>query len=231
MIICSILSSTLCILQDGCIAENQEEKTIVVNATNKTFVIRTTVDIVDPMPVSEYIQEYNMTKTGYVWRAINGSSYIDPDHEVVQWYACNTVLNETGLYYLNGDMVKAKFHPDFNYENEDHWMNADYYLSHNLTGDCEDFAIGIASILEAKGIPNMVVAISNRRDYGHSYLEYYFNGSYYICDFKHPQYQIRGTVQYAYSEVWMFNINHNYMTYYDDWYNIIYNKGRGEIIV
>ena len=153
---------------------------------NDTFIINDT--IIDPMPTSNYIRPYNMTKTGIVWRAINGSSYIDPDHEVVQWYARNTILNESGLYYLYGEMVLPQYYPDFAYENGDHWMNADYYLSHNLTGDCDDYAISIASILEAKGIQNMFVAITDSRNEFHHYVQYYYNGEYYTADFTHPRY-------------------------------------------
>ena len=175
----------------------------------------------DIMPTSDYIRPYNMTKTGRQWRAIDGPSYIIPDNEVVQWYARNTILNETGLYYLNGEMVLPKYHSDFNYENEDHWMNANYFLSHNLTGDCEDACIAIASILEARGIPNMIVAMSNNRGYAHAYLEYYLNGTYYISDFKHPRYQARDDVKYLYPKVWMFNINNDFMTYNDEWAGLL----------
>ena len=173
---------------------------------------------IDVMPISNYIRPYNMTKTGVIWRAINGSSYIDPDHEVVQWYARNTILNESGLYYLNGNMVLPQYLHDSNYENGDHWMNADYYLSHNLTGDCDDFAIGIASILEAKGIPNMFVALTDSRNDFHHYVQYYYNGKYYTADFTHPRYQLReDNPRDSLKKVWMFNIDNDYGTYVNNW--------------
>ena len=173
---------------------------------------------IDVMPVSNYIRPYNMTKTGVIWRAINGSSYIDPNHEVVQWYARNTILNESGLYYLNGNMVLPRYLHDSNYENGDHWMNADYYLSHNLTGDCDDFAIGIASILEAKGIPNMFVALTDSRNDFHHYVQYYYNGKYYTADFTHPRYQLReDNPRDSLKKVWMFNIDNDYGTYVNNW--------------
>lgn len=175
----------------------------------------------DIMPISEYIRPYNMTKTGVIWRAIDGPSYIDPNHEVVQWYARNTILDETGLYYLNGNMVLPRYLHDSNYENGDHWMNADYYLSHDLEGDCEDYAIGIASILEAKGIPNMFVALTDSKNYYHHYLQYYYNGKYYTVDFTHPRYQLReDNPRDSYKKVWMFNTNNDYMTYNKDWIEI-----------
>lgn len=173
---------------------------------------------IDVMPISNYIRPYNMTKTGVIWRAIDGQSYIDPDHEVVQWYARNTILNESGLYYLNGKMVLPIYYPDFAYENGDHWMNADYYLSHNLTGDCDDFAIGMASILEAKGIPNMFVALTDSRNDFHHYVQYYYNGEYYTADFTHPRYQLReDNPRDSLKKVWMFNIDNDYSTYVENW--------------
>lgn len=211
------LSSMSFTTQEMKASESQELSLEIFNGTEE---VNITVEAPDPMPISEYIRSYNMTKTGRTWRAINGSSYINPDHEVVQWFARNTMLNETGLYYLTGEVVEFEYYSDFAYENEDHWMNADYYLSHNLTGDCEDFAIGIASILEAKGVPNMVVALSNRKNYGHAHLEYYYNDTYYISDFKHPRYQVRGAVEYMHPRVWMFNKNNTYMTYNENWAEI-----------
>ena len=172
----------------------------------------------DIMPVSDYIRPYNITKVRSVWRAINGTSYIDPNHEVVQWYARNTILNETGLYYLDGKMVLPQYFADTNYENDDHWMNADYYLSHNLSGDCEDYAIGIASILEAKDIPNMIVAVKDNTGYFHIYLQYNYNDEYYTADFTHPRYMLREyNSKQAVMKVWMFNIDTDYSTYVENW--------------
>ena len=180
--------------------------------------VNVTLEVLDPMPVSEYIREYNMTKTGNVWRAINGSSYIDPNHEVVQWFERNTFLNESGLYYLNGKQIYPRYYSDFIYPNEDHWMNADYFLSHNLTGDCEDFAIGIASILEAKNIPNMIVCVSDRKWDLHAYLEYYYEGEYYIADTRYPNYRLREDNPYTEQpEVWMFDIDNDYMAFNENW--------------
>jgi transglutaminase-like putative cysteine protease len=179
--------------------------------------------IEDPMPISDYIRPYDMTKIGRAWRAVDPQSYIIPDNEVVQWFERNTILDEIGLYYLNGEVVTPSYYPDFTYENEDHWMNADYYLSHNLTGDCEDFAIAIASILEAKGIPNMVVAISDRKTYGHAYLQYYYNGKYYTADTTNPRYQPRmSNSKDSFQKVWMFNKHNSYMTYNENWFDMYY---------
>ena len=191
------------------------QETLLINDTIKDE--NTTID---PMPISDYIRAYNMTKTGVIWRAKNGSSYIDTDHEVVQWYARNTILNESGLYYLNGKMVLPRYLHDSNYEKGDHWMNADYYLSHNLTGDCDDFAIGIASILEAKGIPNMFVALTDSRNDFHHYVQYYYNGEYYTADFTHPRYQLReDNPRDSLKKVWMFNKTTLYTTYQENWSN------------
>lgn len=189
--------------------EKIPETTIMISEIRQSF---------DIMPVSDYIRPYNMTKTGTVWRAINGSSYIDPTHEVVQWYVRNTILNETGLYYLDGKMVKFDYYPDFGYENEDYWLNADYYLSHGLEGDCEDFTIGIASIMEAKRIPNMLV-MTSKYNSNHMYLEYFYNGKYYVANTKYPIYQLRDDYFHTSKMESMFNINNEYTTYNKNWIN------------
>lgn len=174
---------------------------------------------IEEMPVSEYIRPYNISKTNEIFHAVNGSSYIDPNNEVVQWYVLNTNLTTTGLYYLNGEQVLPIYQPDDNYINKDYWMNADYYLSHNLIGDCEDYAIGIASILEAKSVPNMIVAVRNDTDnYYHTYLQYYYEGEYYSACTMSNFYTLRiNDENEKYEKAWMFNININYTDYCEDW--------------
>ena len=188
-------------------------------SVNNTLIINDT--IIDPMPISNYIRPYNMTKMGGQWRAINGSSYIDPEHEVVQWYANHTTLNESGLYYLNDTKVFHTHQSDFDYENGDYWQNADYYLSHGRTGDCEDYAIAMSSILEAKNIPNILVCISNRKGWSHIYVEYYYNQEYYILNTIRPKYGVRADYLYKdYYKVWMLNKTTTYTTYQENWSNV-----------
>ena len=192
-----------------------EQVSIILNVTEQ---VNTTPVILDPMPVSDYIRKYNMTTVGRVYRPINGTSYIDPNHEVVQWYVRNTVLNETGLFYLSGKRVSYEFQPDFDCENEDHWMNADWYLSHKLVGDCEDFAVAMCSILEGKGVPNMLICVSDRRRNSHAYAEYYYEEEYYIADIKSPYYRLRSMdVHKDLPELWMFHISTDYTSYNTNW--------------
>ena len=193
----------------------QEPTHAIINVTEQ---INVTVKVIDPMPVSEHIREYNMTKMGGIYRAINGSSYIDPDHEVVQWYARNTMFNESGLFYLNGKKVFHNHQSDFDCENGDYWLNADYYLSQGFYGDCEDHAIAMASILEAKDISNMIVCISNRKGWNHVYVEYHYEGEYYILNSMKPMYGVRTDDLYEnHYKAWMFNIDNSYTTYNKDW--------------
>ena len=214
-----ILLSTLCPVEEVCASEHQEP---IVEAFDVNKTINVTVEVIDPMPVSEHIRKFNMTKMGRMYRAIDGPSYIDPDHEVVQWFARNTVLNETGLYYLNGKRLSPEYHSDFDCENGEYWLNADYYLSNGMCGDCEDFAIGIASILEAKGVPNIITITSNRRTSGHAYAEYYYEGEYYIADTRRPLYRPQKyEMNKTEFKVCMFNINNTYMTYNENWMDIL----------
>ena len=127
-------------------------------------------------------------------------------------------MNETGLHYLNGKWVTNEYYPDFDYKDGDHWMNADYYLSNSLCGDCEDFAIAISSILEAKGIPNMLVCASDNEYNVHIYLEYYYEGEYHIADSRRPYYRLREENVYKeIPEVWMFNKDYDYKRYNKNW--------------
>ena len=110
----------------------------------------------------------------------DASSYIIPENEVVSWYAENTVLTDEALIWKNtGDAVEFKYRTDNDLFNDpldgDMWQNPDYYLANGNMGDCEDFSVAFASILEAKGIPAKVIGVNLINDRKHWVVKYYFN--------------------------------------------------------
>ncbi len=114
---------------------------------------------------------------------VNYQEYVMPENPLVQEYARKL---EVGLYwnyltYQNGSVFYIEYQPD---TEEGIWQNPDYTLAVGH-GDCEDIALTVASILEAKGIKAVVVMgyiyINNDKK-PHSWVEYYLNGRYYISD-------------------------------------------------
>lgn len=116
----------------------------------------------------------------YILYLENASSYIIPDNEVVQWYANNTVLTDDALLWKHDNsLVEFNYVTDNdlfeNLTNGDMWQNPDYYLSHKRRGDCEDFSVAYASILEAKGISAQVVGVKLINGMYHWVVQYQYN--------------------------------------------------------
>lgn len=188
---------------------------IKINNTVETEIINE-----DPMPISEYERPYEISKEFRFWHAIDSPSYIDPNHEVVQWFNRHTEMIEGVLTYDKTEFrLTSKYDTDFDlFDKKDHWINADYYLSHGLNGDCEDFAIALASILETKKIPNMIVAGFAKNNIGHWLLEYHIDNEYRVADTMVSLYGYRKNIK---PEWWkpkfMFNKNTEFQLYNPDW--------------
>lgn len=132
------------------------------------------------------------TKDG-IYVSCDPEKYLIPDNEVVKAYASWLYISKDKrllLYkadnpygYPEGTQIQIKFVSDKEYLGKyDYWINPDYYLTHNLVGDCEDGAFAIASILEAKGIKAKVVwgwlTIDNERSKD-ALVEFKLDGIYY----------------------------------------------------
>lgn len=119
--------------------------------------------------------------------------YIIPDNKVVKYAASflkvniysalewemPNPFNLHGIFYNN-------YIPDnenFNYPpGEDYWVNPDHYLLNNMSGDCEDAAFAVASILESKGIKTKIVGgylTYNNLRHRDWIVEYNVNRTYY----------------------------------------------------
>ena len=117
----------------------------------------------------------------------DASSYIMPGNEVVVWYGNHTILTDGALLWKHNNSPV-----DFNYITDDElfnnpprsdlWQNPDYYLTHGNTGDCEDFSVAFASILEAKGIPAKVLGARLVNGQYHWVVEYEFEGHIRYAD-------------------------------------------------
>lgn len=114
-------------------------------------------------------------------------SYIMPDNEVVRWFANNTILTDDALVWRH-DNSTVEFNymtDDYLFNNPvdgDYWQNPDYYLTHDSRGDCEDFSLAFASILEAKGIAAEVIGARLINGQFHWIVQYEFNGHERIAD-------------------------------------------------
>jgi hypothetical protein len=122
-----------------------------------------------------------LNRTNHILYPEDAASYIIPENEVVKWYAENTVLTDDALLWKqNRRPVKFKYETDddlFNFPpDNDSWQNADYYLTHGCIGDCEDFSLAFASILEAKGISAEVIGVLLINDRYHWIVKYHYNG-------------------------------------------------------
>jgi hypothetical protein len=128
-----------------------------------------------------------LNRNNHILYPEDASSYIIPENEVVTWYAENTVLTDDALLWKhNGSAVEFKYQTDNalfdNPPDGDMWQNPDYYLANGATGDCEDFSLAFASILEAKGISAEVVGVTLINDRLHWVVRYYFNDQINYAD-------------------------------------------------
>jgi len=121
-----------------------------------------------------------LNRKNHIFYPEDASSYITPENEVVSWYAENTVLTDEALIWKSTkDALEFKYRTDNDLFNNpidgDMWQNPDYYLANGNMGDCEDFSVAFASILEAKGIPAEVIGVDLINERKHWVVKYYFN--------------------------------------------------------
>lgn len=121
------------------------------------------------------LKSYDIDKSGGdIWYAKDPSSYIIPENEWVKYYASQLFLDYDGsikyktekiiqLVDENGNILQYTNKPfvntyTFDYEqfgtgspgslaNDDYWANVDYYLSHGLKGDCDEWANTVTSMM------------------------------------------------------------------------------------
>lgn len=84
-------------------------------------------------------------------------SYIIPKNEWVKYYASQLFINKDGVlqYKIKEPFPVVSYTSFMNnyikdeeqFKVDDYWINPDYYLTHNMTGDCEDFALTVTSMM------------------------------------------------------------------------------------
>lgn len=154
----------------------------VVNDPNNIDVSAENVEVQINMPEFETALKPmgKLNRKNHILYPEDASSYITPENKVVSWYAENTVLTDEALLWKGtGDAVEFKYRTDNDQFNNppdgDLWQNPDYYLANGNMGDCEDFSIAFASILEAKEIPAEVIGVNLINERKHWVVKYYFN--------------------------------------------------------
>jgi len=166
-----------------------------VTPINTTIATNTTI-IEESLPMPNYepvLREYKIDKSRDIWRPQNPSSYIIPNNEWVKYYANKLYIDINGKihYKSNNNVFTNIYISDDNYPNKDYWLNADYYLTHNMSGDCEDFAIALVSILKSGELVDQngnkvnisaKLAVGYDNGYRHTWVEYDYNGITYIGD-------------------------------------------------
>lgn len=104
------------------------------------------------------LRPYVIVKNDRIWHPQYPSSYIIND-DWVKYYASQLYIGKDGdvfYKYKKGAydspvLFSNNYVSDdelFNFPpNGDYWQNPDYYLSHGMRGDCEDFALTMTSML------------------------------------------------------------------------------------
>jgi hypothetical protein len=117
------------------------------------------------------LRPYIINKNDDIWHAEDPSSYITPDNPVVKEMADKLYLDDDGkLRYKNvqvphvidekGNVIQwtdktfinnyVSDDVQFNHpQNGDYWMNADYYLTQGMKGDCADWMIAVMSMFRS----------------------------------------------------------------------------------
>ena len=115
------------------------------------------------------------------------SNYISPDNIVVRNFARNVTLVKVSkiqyyLYYTNGSLVVFHAVSDQQqFHRPDYPQNPDYFLTHGMRGDCEDIAICVVSLLQAKGY-NASLVLGYKLGKCHAWVELRLNGTLYVGD-------------------------------------------------
>lgn len=145
--------------------------------------------------------KYNPDKSHNIWIAQNYQDYIMSDNELVMHFADSIefIQGDTTIsikFKDTGNRVRFKYRIDDArlcdesgqsysdcYSNRDFWLNPDYYIWNGFEGDCEDYALLMASVFEYLGIPYMYVVGLERSAVGSikdAWVEFVYNNEAWI---------------------------------------------------
>jgi hypothetical protein len=117
------------------------------------------------------LRPYIINKDHDIWYAEDPASYIIPDNPVVKEMAEKLYIDDEGrikykmirvplvidekgnvLRWIDKTFVNNYLSDDIQFNhppNGDYWMNADYYLTHGMKGDCADWMIAVMSMFRS----------------------------------------------------------------------------------
>ncbi len=141
--------------------------------------------------------EYKVNKSTEIWSAEDPTLYITPHASTVQLHSKKLKLTEINesiyiFQYQDGTPLRLNYVRDQEqFGAEDYWVNPSYYLSHayngkTLSGDCEDSALAMTSILIAKGYNTVAILGHVKKNDGttgrHAWAETIIDGKTYVVD-------------------------------------------------
>ena len=143
----------------------EPEKTISAILTPTAYPKPTTIPTLKPMGCYD--------KSHDIWHPCNSSGYITPDNEWVKYYASQLFVDKDGRIKYKNEQVEwwiqldgtkhytyRPFVNNYVYDweqfgtgsqgslaNDDYWANADYYLTHGMKGDCDEWMNVVTSMM------------------------------------------------------------------------------------
>ena len=120
--------------------------------------------------------------------------------------------------FLNGKVFRPKYQQDdarwyraanqtlptdFN-RASDFWLTPSFYMSHNYTGDCEDYALFMASVAKAKNLSHYV-CLGWHRNVRHAWAEIQYNGTWHVMDVNYRPLPVGSHVSGGYTTIYRWN--------------------------
>ena len=145
--------------------------------------------------------KYYPDKSRKIWIARNYQDYITPSTELVSYFINSIEIfqnNDTvKIQFKNQESINFKYRIDDArlcresgqeysdcYDNNDFWMNPDYYIWNKFEGDCDDYSLLMASVFEKLNIPYMVVTGYQRTPLGNirdTWIEFLYNNESWLA--------------------------------------------------
>ncbi len=125
--------------------------------------------------------------------------------------------------FLNGKVFKPKYQQDdarwyraanqtlptdFN-RASDFWLTPSFYMANNFTGDCEDYALFIASVAKAKNLSHYV-CLGWHRNVRHAWAEVRYNGTWYVMDVNYRPLPVGSPVAGGYTTIYRWNESYSW---------------------
>jgi hypothetical protein len=172
-----LVIATIIVTYSGCSSDNG------TNSTSSTHTVQTEYR---PPTVSQTMYQTpslvpttSVPTTSQPWQDIQAKKIvaaIDPTNPITRNYAVQLAAQFPGAYNVSQicaiwDWVYAKWRYVNDPNGNDYYAAGSESINNNLAGDCDDFAIEIASLIEAIGGSARVVCAYNTTSDSHAYPE------------------------------------------------------------